>query len=107
MWADLIGNQLIEPWKLPHRLNGPNYLQFLQEDLPGLLDAVLTPEEQENIIFMHDGVPAHFAIDVHNYLYNIYPDRWIGRGGPIPLAVRSPDLNALDYFFWGYAIKQM
>ncbi|PSN32148.1 hypothetical protein C0J52_23854, partial [Blattella germanica] len=31
-----------------------------------------------------------------------FPDRWIGRGGPIPWPARSPDLNPLDYFLWGY-----
>jgi len=29
-------------------------------------------------------------------------ERWIGRGGPIPWPPRSPDLNSLDFFFWGY-----
>ncbi|XP_067203031.1 uncharacterized protein [Linepithema humile] len=28
--------------------------------------------------------------------------RWIGRGGPIVWPARSPDLNVLDYFVWGY-----
>ena len=28
--------------------------------------------------------------------------RWIGRGGPVPWPPRSPDLNPLDFFLWGY-----
>lgn len=31
-----------------------------------------------------------------------YPERWIGRGGPIIWPARSPDLNVLDYFVWGH-----
>lgn len=31
-----------------------------------------------------------------------FPERWIGRGGPITWPARSPDLNVLDYFVWGY-----
>ncbi|XP_011636195.1 uncharacterized protein LOC105426598 [Pogonomyrmex barbatus] len=31
-----------------------------------------------------------------------FPDRWIGRGGPIVWPARSPDLNVLNYFVWGY-----
>ncbi|XP_032690598.1 uncharacterized protein LOC116853584 [Odontomachus brunneus] len=27
---------------------------------------------------------------------------WMGRGGPITWPARSPDLNVLDYFVWGY-----
>ncbi|EFN89519.1 hypothetical protein EAI_03069, partial [Harpegnathos saltator] len=26
----------------------------------------------------------------------------MGRGGPITWPARSPDLNVLDYFVWGY-----
>ncbi|GBN74260.1 hypothetical protein AVEN_73201-1 [Araneus ventricosus] len=28
--------------------------------------------------------------------------RWIGRGGPVAWPPRSPDLNPLDFFFWGH-----
>lgn len=27
---------------------------------------------------------------------------WIGRGGPVPWPARSPDLNPLDFSFWGF-----
>jgi len=29
--------------------------------------------------------------------------RWIGRGRPVPWLPRSPDLNPLNFFFWGYS----
>ncbi|GBO16290.1 hypothetical protein AVEN_146960-1 [Araneus ventricosus] len=31
-----------------------------------------------------------------------YPARWIGHGGPVAWPPRSPDLNPLDFFFWGH-----
>ena len=31
-----------------------------------------------------------------------FPNRWIGRGGPIAWPARSPDLNPLDFFLWGH-----
>ena len=31
-----------------------------------------------------------------------FPNRWIGRGGPIEWPPRSPDLTALDYYIWGH-----
>ncbi|OXU22739.1 hypothetical protein TSAR_012347 [Trichomalopsis sarcophagae] len=101
MWAELFGNRVVGPWELPDRLDGHNYLRFLREDLPMLLDEVVTPEQQQHIILMHDGAPAHFAIDVSNHLDNLFPGRWIGRGGPTPWPARSADLNPLDYFYWG------
>ncbi|KOC59408.1 hypothetical protein WH47_11037, partial [Habropoda laboriosa] len=33
--------------------------------------------------------------------------RWIGRGGPVAWPPRSPDLNPLDYFLWGYLKSQV
>jgi len=29
--------------------------------------------------------------------------RWTGRGGPVPWPPRLPNLNPLDFFFWGYS----
>ncbi|XP_058805571.1 kinesin-related protein 4-like [Phymastichus coffea] len=100
MWTGLIGNQIIGPVQLPNPLNAVNYLEFLQDILPGLLDGV--PEElQENLIFMHDGAPAHTAVNVRNYLDQVYGGHWIGNNGPVRWPARSPDLNPLDYFYWG------
>lgn len=31
----------------------------------------------------------------------------MGRGGPIIWPARSPDLNVLDYFVWGYIIAKV
>ncbi|KAJ4442277.1 hypothetical protein ANN_12144 [Periplaneta americana] len=31
-----------------------------------------------------------------------YPDRWIGRSGPIAWPPRSPDFNAIDFYLWGH-----
>ncbi|KAJ4452038.1 hypothetical protein ANN_03553 [Periplaneta americana] len=36
------------------------------------------------------------------YLDRRFPDRWIGRGGPIAWPPRSPDLNPLDFYLWGH-----
>ncbi|EFN69121.1 hypothetical protein EAG_14837, partial [Camponotus floridanus] len=52
--------------------------------------------------FMHDGAPPHYTGIVREYLTNNFGNKWIGRGGPIPWPARSPDLNPLDFFFWGH-----
>ena len=63
---------------IPERLDGQNYFMFLQDVLRGLLNVFFNEEEQENIIFMHDGAPAHYLVDVRNHLNIVFPDRWIG-----------------------------
>lgn len=77
------------------------YLNFLQNELPLLLADVPLRTRAE-LIFQHDGAPAHFSRRVREFLNAHYPDRWMGRGGPIIWPARSPDLNVLDYFVWGH-----
>ena len=48
--------------------------------------------------YQHDGAPAHFSIAARQVLNDKYPNRWIGRGGPVPWPPRSPDLTPLDFF---------
>lgn len=54
------------------------------------------------MIFQHDGAPAHSSCRARAVLNARFPDKWMGRGGPIIWPARSPDLNVLDYFVWGY-----
>ncbi|OXU20115.1 hypothetical protein TSAR_016502 [Trichomalopsis sarcophagae] len=49
-----------------------------------------------------DGDPPHYARLVRNFLNDRFPNRWIGRGGPIAWSPRSPDLTPLDFYLWGY-----
>lgn len=56
----------IGPAYLPPRLNGELYLEFLQNQLPNLIyppdiDIDDLPLLRRNIIYQHDGAPAHFA----------------------------------------------
>ena len=51
---------------------------------------------------MQHGAPAHYAIDVRDWLDKSFPARWIGRRGALDWPARSPDLTPADYFLWGY-----
>lgn len=101
VWAGIVGEQIVGPYLLPPRLNGHSYAQFLQHVLPELLEDVPL-NIRAGMWFQHDGAPSHFSLQVRQYLNEIYPNRWIGRGGPVSWPARSPDLNPLDYFLWGH-----
>ena len=102
VWVGILGDCLIGPHFLPQRLNGEQYLCFLRNDLPNLLEDV--PLRQRQVMwFMHDGSPARFHLGVRRYLNRRYVERWIGSGGQVPWPPRSPDLNPLDFCVWGYA----
>lgn len=101
LWSGILNGQLIGPFQLPDRLNGESYLRFLEENLDELLEDVDLMTIR-NMIFQNDGAPCHFAARVRNHLNDRFPGRWIGRGGPIAWPPRSPDLNPIDFFVWGY-----
>ncbi|CAK1590750.1 unnamed protein product [Parnassius mnemosyne] len=102
MWAGIIGQQLVLH-EMPARLNGALYLNFLQNNLNRILNEAEVPEARiAEMWLQHDGAPPHYARAVRDHLNERFPNRWIGRGGPIAWPPRSPDLNPLDFFLWGY-----
>lgn len=82
MWAAVIGNVLIGPYFLPDNLNGLNYLEFLQDNLEDIYDEIPL-DVRRSIIFQNDGCPAHCPTQVRDLLNHTFPDRWVGRNGPI------------------------
>ncbi|XP_066152080.1 uncharacterized protein [Euwallacea fornicatus] len=100
VWAGIIGRLLIGPYFLPDNLNGENYLEFLRNHLPDILDDIPLDVRTE-IIFQNDGCPAHYRKTIREFLNNQFPERWIGRNGPILWPARSPDLTPVDYHIWG------
>jgi hypothetical protein len=101
VWAGIVGDVILGPFFLPARLTGDEYLNFLQNGFNELLDDVPLRHLQGNW-FMHDGAPAHFAVQLRQHLNQMYPEKWIGRAGPIRWPPRSPDINPLDFCIWGY-----
>lgn len=100
LWAGMLGNHIIGPYILPQNLNADNYGVFLREVLPELLDDVPL-QVRRDMWFHQDGAPAHTALRTRNLLNQMFPNKWIGRFGTIPWPARSPDLNPLDFYFWG------
>lgn len=101
VWVGIVGDFLIGPVILPGTLTAEVYRNFLDDRLPELLEDI--PLAMRKVMwFMHDGAPAHFSRVARESLNATYHDRWIGRGGPHAWPARSPDLNPIDYFLWGY-----
>jgi len=50
-----------------------------------------------------DRAPAHYSRRILEEILDIrFRDKWIGQDDTIVWPARSPDLNVLDYFVWGY-----
>lgn len=68
-WAGILGNRIIGPTFFEGALNGPRYLEFLQEELPQLIQDAGVPEDiQDAHWFMQDGAPPHWARAVRDHL---------------------------------------
>lgn len=100
VWAGMINEYLIGPHILPDRINAHQFLQFLNNNLFDLLQDVPLNLRYNNWLQL-DGCPAHSARIVRNWLNQHYPEKWIGRWGPVEWPARSPDLTPLDFYLWG------
>jgi len=69
------------PYFLP-RFNGETCAEFLVTQILILLENV-SLRARETLIFQHDGVLVHFSRRVREILNERFPDRWMGRVGPI------------------------
>ena len=104
LWAGICGEFIVGPYSLPDGLDGPAYKYFLEHVLPDLMDDI-PYEIRQNMYYQQDGAGPHFANIVRAYLGETFQDRWIGHGGQeahVAWPPRSPDMNPLDFFFWGY-----
>lgn len=104
VWAGILGDEIIGPFFIEGNLTADKYLSLLIDHIvPAMqISARIQNIPWEEVYFQQDGASPHYARIVRNYLNAVFPNRWIGRGGPIRWPARSPDLTPLDYFLWGF-----
>jgi hypothetical protein len=98
-WCGIWGNRVIGPFFFDEHVNGVSYLKLLSEDFWPVISSIPGISEA---FFQQDGAPSHFECKVRAWLNDHFPQRWIGRSGPVEWPARSPDLTPLDFFLWGY-----
>jgi hypothetical protein len=62
----------------------------------------MTEDIPQDLIQFQDGVPLHYHWKLQQFLDDNLPGYWVGHAGSIPWPARSPNLNPLDFLFWGY-----
>lgn len=103
VWMGISIRQIYGPFFFDENVRGDNYLDMLQRCfIPSL-----TRQDKRCAVFQQDGAPAHYALIVRQFLDANFPDRWLGRCGPLLWAPRSPDLTPLDFFVWGHLKTQV
>lgn len=103
VWAGIVGNQILGPYFLPSRMDGPAYLDHLNGPISEFAEDFDEDMPLSQLPwFQHDGAPPHTTRPVRERLNSLFGSRWIGRYGPQAWPARSPDLTPLDFFLWGY-----
>ncbi|XP_025270745.1 uncharacterized protein LOC112639812 [Camponotus floridanus] len=101
VWCGIVGDKIVGPYFIEGNLNGETYRNFLQNQLPLLLEDVPLNVRQQ-MWFQHDGCPSHYSRTAREVLDREFNGRWIGRGGPVNWPARFPDLTSPDFYLWGY-----
>ena len=97
-----VPDRIIGPYFFEENVNGKNYLEMLKDFF---WPQIQNMRKCQQIYFQQDGAPAHYNLNVRNWLGSKLPGRWIGRRGLIEWSARSPDLTPLDFYLWGF-VKQ-
>lgn len=63
VWVAVVRQNSVGPFILPGRLNNTAYAEFLQRDLPPLLEYVPL-NTRRNMWLLHDGAPSHMGAPV-------------------------------------------
>lgn len=102
VWMGIWSGGLIGPFLFDGNVTGQSYLAMLQTFLLPILEDLPVFQHQE-LFFMQDGAPPHWATIVRTWLNENFGEQWIGRGSPeIQWPARSPDLTPCDFWLWGH-----
>ena len=97
VWCGTTVDRVIGPVFLRDTMNGERYHDMLEDIVIPELEGLNNNE----LIFMQNGAPAHYANTVLDLLNDKFSQRWIWRRGPYSWPAHSPDLTPCDFFVWG------
>ena len=103
VWCGMTSSRIVGPFCIRDTMNADRYLSLLRDQVWPIIS---TWENFNELLFMQDGAPPHFARSVRAWLDDQMAGRWIGRRGSYDWPARSPDLTPCD-FLWGWAKEEV
>lgn len=100
LFAAIVDDRIIGPYMLPTNVDGETMLMFFRQYL-GEFREKIPQEFRDDVWIMFDGAPIHTYCRFREYVARKFHGRVIMKYCRIPWPPRSPDLNILDFFFWG------
>jgi len=104
VWCGMTSTRVIGPYLLFVTMNAERYLQMLEDYVWPILSGW---ENIDELVFVHDGAPPHFALSVRAWLYQKFLGRWLGLRGTHEWPARSRDLSPGDVLLWGWAKEEV
>jgi hypothetical protein len=98
VWCGLWAGGIIGPFFFEGSINGRTYLDMLSKNVWPALQNI---PSLSTMYFEQDGAPPHWSKKVRAWLDLQFPQRWIGRDGPIVWPARSPDITPMDFSLFG------
>jgi hypothetical protein len=98
IWSAMSQEDIIGPFFIEGSITAASYVEMMEKKfIPVLRSRNLL----HKAIFQQDGAPAHTALKTRDLLNKYFPDRWVGKTGPVGWPPRSPDLTSCDNALWG------
>ena len=96
LWCGIIHDKIIGLFFFAEKsITARIYLDVLTEYVSLKLE-----QYQPHVIFQQDDAPLHWGLEVHQFLNETFPDRWIEHDSPIPWPPRFSDITLCDFFLW-------
>ena len=104
VWAAMTEDKLFGPYFFPESVTAESYCDILK--LFFFEEYQISVWESEPFL-MQDGAPAHTSLLARSILKEKFGNRVIGKFFDVFWPPRSPDLNPLDYFLWGFVREKV
>ncbi|CAF4049278.1 unnamed protein product, partial [Rotaria sp. Silwood1] len=85
VWAAIWSGGIIGPFFFSDTVTAESYREKLNDEIVPTIESRMNLEE---IFYIHDGTPAHYAKSVRHFLHETFLDQGIGRRGPIDWPAR-------------------
>ena len=103
-WTGLYNGKVIGPFWIQGTMDRNVYNTLLKDDIWPSIKGVTT---RHSLYFMQDGATCHTVAENLKFLDEKFSGRVISNKTDIPWPPNSPDLNPLDFFFWGHAMNHV
>ena len=103
-WVGFVNGKLLPIHWFEGSVNGNQYLEMLKNKVWPPVGGTATRDGQW---FMQDGPKPHTTNDCLEFLQEKFQNRVVSNRLEFFWPAKSPDLNPLDFFFWGVAEKSV